>query len=178
MESLFCYVILQKKKHPVDYNYIPELWIILPIIELHWKKKKKIAKNLTTTSSAATPSSIASLCATYHHNTISHKLLTIKPLLHLVKICALGWPHGSSSQTQDQSSGYQSVELRVELSCHVGGVAEDTEDQGPLHLEVLDQDAGHEHAGENQTDIHCCQGPGTKIVNLNVQQYDHIALLK
>ena len=38
----------------------PVLWMMLPRMELHWKKKKKMAKNFTTTSSAARPSSAAS----------------------------------------------------------------------------------------------------------------------
>ncbi len=38
--------------------------MMLPMIELHWKKKKKIPKNLTTMGSASKPSMAASLATT------------------------------------------------------------------------------------------------------------------
>ena len=85
----------------------------------------------------------------------------------LSEVSALGRPHGSSSHSQDESCGKQGVELRVELGGNVGGVAEDADYQRPLHLQHLDQDAGHEHAGEDQAGIHSCIGPGSKIVNLD-----------
>ena len=35
----------------------------------------------------------------------------------------------------------------------------------PPNLEPLDEDAGHEHAGEDETDIHCGGGPGPQILH-------------
>ena len=84
----------------------------------------------------------------------------------LVEVGALGRPQRSSSKTQDQSSGDESVELGVELRRHVGGVAEHAHHQGPLHLQVLDEDGGHEHAGEDEAGVHRSAGPGAQVGSL------------
>ena len=88
---------------------------------------------------------------------------------HLVEVGALGAPHGGRAQPQDEGGGDERVEGGVELGRHVGGVAEDTDHQGPLHLQILDEDARHEHAGEDQADVDRGGGPGTQIVNLEVK---------
>ena len=88
---------------------------------------------------------------------------------HLVEVGALGAPHGGRAQAKNEGGGDERVELGVELGRHVGGVAEDADHQGPLHLQVLDQDGGHEHAGEDQGDVDRGGRPGTEIVNLEVK---------
>ena len=101
-----------------------------------------------------------------HHRFWIWSIQTSKPMSHLSKVGTLGWPHGSSTHAKDEGSGKQGVELRVELGGNVGGVAEDADHQGPLHLQPLDQDAWHEHAGEDQAGINSCIGPGTPVVHL------------
>ena len=83
----------------------------------------------------------------------------------LVQVGALGGPHGGGSQAEYEGSGDEGVELGVELSGHVGRVAEDADHQGPLDLEPLDEDAGHEHAGEDQAHVHRSGGPGAQVVD-------------
>ena len=83
----------------------------------------------------------------------------------LVQIGALGGPHGGGSQAEDEGGGDKGVELWVELGRHVGGVAEYADHQGPLDLEPLDEDAGHEHAREDQAHVHCSGGPGAQVLD-------------
>ena len=42
---------------------VPNVLMVFPKMELHWKKKKNIPKNLTTIGSGSTLSIAASLCA-------------------------------------------------------------------------------------------------------------------
>ena len=85
--------------------------------------------------------------------------------IHLVEIGALGGPHGRGAQAEDEGCGDEGVELGVELGRHVGRVAEDAHHQRPLHLEVLDEDAGHEHAGQDEADVDRGGGPGAQVVH-------------
>ena len=83
----------------------------------------------------------------------------------LVQVGALGGPHGGGSQAEDEGGGDEGVELGIELSGHVGRVAEDADNQGPLDLEPLDEDAGHEHAREDQAHVHRGGGPGAQVLD-------------
>ena len=85
--------------------------------------------------------------------------------IHLVEVGALGGPHGRGAQAEDEGCGDEGVELGVELGRHVGRVAEDAHHQRPLHLEVLDEDAGHEHAGQDEADVDRGGGPGAQVVH-------------
>lgn len=97
-----------------------------------------------------------------------HYLSSLFPGFHgldLVEVCALGGPHGGGSQAEDEGGGDEGVELWVELGRHVGGVAEDADHQGPLDLEPLDEDARHEHAGEDEAHVHRSGGPGPQVLD-------------
>ena len=56
----------------------------------------------------------------------------------LRKVGALGTPHGSGAQAQNDSARDQSVELRIELSGNVSRVAENGDNHGPFHCQFLD----------------------------------------
>ena len=84
---------------------------------------------------------------------------------HLGEIGALGRPHGSSTKTKDEGGWKEGVELGVELGCDVGGVAEHTHHQGPLHRQLVDHDRGQEHAGQDQGGVHHRVRPDTQAVH-------------
>ena len=91
--------------------------------------------------------------------------MKILPVSHLGKIGALGRPHGSSTKTKDEGGWKECVELGVELGRDVGGVAEHTHHQGPLHRQLVDHDRGQEHAGQDQGGVHHSVGPNTQAVH-------------
>ena len=86
---------------------------------------------------------------------------------HLGEIGALGRPHGSSTKTKDEGGWKECVELGVELGRDVGGVAEDAHHQGPLHLQLLDQDARHEAAREDEAGVDGGVRPCPQVVHLH-----------
>lgn len=68
---------------------------------------------------------------------------------HLGEIGSFGRPHGRGAQTQQHSCGDEGVEPRVELGGDVGSVAQQREAQRPLDREPLDEEGGHEDAGDD-----------------------------
>ena len=84
----------------------------------------------------------------------------------LSEVGALGRPEGGRPHPQDEGGGQEGVERGVELGRDVGGVAEDAHHQGPLHLQLLDEDAGHEAAGEDEAGVDCGVGPGPQVIHL------------
>ena len=89
-----------------------------------------------------------------------------KPVSHLCEVGTLSCPQGSSTQSQYKSCWDQGVEFWVELCCNVEGVAKDGDHQGPLHLQLLDHDAGQKHGGEDHAGTHSGIAPGAKVVDL------------
>ena len=88
--------------------------------------------------------------------------VVLPPVSHLGEIGALGRPHGSSTKTKDEGGWKECVELGVELGRDVGGVAEHTHHQGPLHRQLVDHDRGQEHAGQDQGGVHHRVRPDTQ----------------
>ena len=97
--------------------------------------------------------------------------LKFSPVSHLCEVGTLGRPHGCSTKTKYKGGGEEGVELGVELGGDVGGVTEDADHQRPLHLEPLDQQGGHEHAGQDQAGVHRSVGPGPQVVHLPETQF-------
>ena len=81
------------------------------------------------------------------------------PVSHLREVGALGRPHGCSPESKNKGCGQEGVELGIELSGDVGGVAEDAHHQSPLHRQLVNHDGGEEHAGEDQGGVHHGVGP-------------------
>ena len=85
---------------------------------------------------------------------------------HLCEIGTLGGPHWCCTKTKHKGGGEKGVELWVELGRDVEGVAEDAQHQRPLHLELLDEEARHEAARDDQAGVDSSVGPGAEIVHL------------
>jgi hypothetical protein len=69
------------------------------------------------------------------------------PLGHLGEVSGLSGPQGGGPQPKHQGGGDEGVEAGVELGSDVGGVAEHTHHQRPLHLQVYQDDEIRNHSG-------------------------------
>ena len=92
-------------------------------------------------------------------------MLCCLPVSNLGEVGALGRPHRCRAKPKNKGGGEEGVELRVELSGDVGGVAEDAHHQSPLHRQLVNHDGGQEHAGEDQGGVHHRVGPDAQAVH-------------
>ena len=94
-----------------------------------------------------------------------NKILDL-PVCNLGEVGALGRPHGSRTEAEDEGRGDEGVELGIELGGDVGGVAEHADNEGPLDLEPVDQYGRQEHARDDERGVHRCVGECSKIGDL------------
>ena len=60
----------------------------------------------------------------------------------MCEVGTLGRPHGGSTHAKDDGSGYQGIELGVELGSYVGSVGKYADDNRPLHLQLVNKNTG------------------------------------
>ena len=73
-------------------------------------------------------------------------------------------PHGCRAEAKQNAGRHQGVEFRIELGADVRSVAQHGHAQGPFHGQPLDDEGGHEDAGEHQGRVYSRQGHGAQAV--------------
>ncbi len=86
-------------------------------------------------------------------------------LAHLRQVSALGRPHRRGPEPEDNASRYERVELWVELGSNVDRVAEHGKHHRVLDGQVVYEERGQEHAGQDEAGVQRGEGYGAEAVD-------------